>query len=967
MAFFEGRPQTRNTTRKVKESYRRKADRSSTPPPIYSAVEPTSAPPPSAIPAKTTTQEPKTKNSTDIGGAKAPEPALEKKLHQILLLVPLLVDLLTDSSLLCLRYWRYELLKLTHAQDSREQQYARLVKEHPTITRPADKMADHSNHLAENTPLPNPHLDEEPDHWSKEVLAHQLRSERKFKPFNANDAPRFAGIDVTDFVEAFEDYCHDRAIPLQECISRIPRQCTTAMLKETVLELPTSLGRDWTAFRKALLKEFEDTDPQQYRHTEDYLSSLKATEDTSADKLESFCNKWVAAERVILAKGRRSTAELTRILFNCLTPGLIRKVVVGTNLDRSKAETLYTAIVITNLRKEVEKKRAFERVMGDTPRELRQPLGLQDAPVLNTHPSARTDAEGYRPQVNFAEKTPAFATTTQRNRANSGSGPGQLPPALRQRAPSFSRSSGSDMDGLTERFATMAMGLDVLDKSMRDLPNQFRSIMSASVVPQNNHPVAQNNFANARPAPPRYPAPATNQYNAPPAQSQYPPNGANQYPQPANALPRPPCTYCGEAGHGKRSCDILWSDIQDGHCHEQGNYVHEGRAGAGGASLDPRGLQGRPLRDRLNIPAVPAPGPAVKVSTIGVVRTPEVGRYASDTATDSSDSEDDYGAVRVNATRAEKKRSEDPWKEDAKEVLRKRSAREAKLPTTRNKSSREGWKPVVTIEDEPIIIDEPVYNASAPKGELIAPATERKARARKGQTWLQTQMGDQDPEKYLKKILKSAKLEVTLWDMMSCSPTLQDLMFRKLMVPLDTAMVRETSAHQLPEVRVNSVRLNRHGKIHYLEDTPKIRCRVGHAIRSCMGLIDTGAEVNVITAGLAAEARIPVRPDPLLSMRGHTGHTKPFSGVCENVDIDVGGVSVKGNFFVLPESDHNLVLGNPFIKYARLSFRYDGSGRQFASVADQRNDEVEILASDRKSAKDLQYERSLIRGKARLA
>ena len=828
---------------------------------------------------------------------------------------------------------------------------------------------------AEETPLPPLGSDEAPSrHWSEEVLDHQSKTMRKFKPFNANDAPHFSGLHVTEFIEAFEDYCYDRAIPLSECITRIPRQCTTPELKETIMDMPAYLSATWANFRSALLKEFEDTDPHQFRQTEDYLRSLRASDENTADKLEGFCNRWVAAERVIVQKGQRNTAELTLILFDCLSPSLLKRIVVGTDLDRSKAETLQSSIVITNLRKEVAKKRAFERVTRDAPRERRRAALLgQDDLAIDDRAPFRTDNEGYarKPQVNFAEAKTDMDHPKPRSRSNSNQS--LLPPALRQpsvssRTQAPARTAPTDIDELTKRFATFSMNFGAVDQALRDLPGQLKSVMSASVVPSvTTAPAPSANFAPQQHSqPPRYPqaqyAPPTNRY----PNSTNPVNGG--YQTGPGGAPRPfECNYCGGKDHIKRSCNILYSDVQDGYCHEQGNFVHEGPAAAGGPALDPRGLAGRPLRDRLNIPAAPAPAqdptPSVKVSTIGVIHPDRRAYYGTDT--DEDDTELDE--VTVHAARVAKRTVDEPWKDDARETLKKRSAREAKLPNTRNKLSREGWKPVLALAEEAMQLDESGARldelpAGVPATEV---ATERKPRARAGQTWLQTQLADQDPEAYLRSILKKAKLEVTVWDLLSSSPTLQSLMFRKLMVPLENAKVATATRH-LAEVRVNSIGFLQ-GVLHYLEDTPKIRVRIGEAIRSVLGLIDTGAEVNVMTSGLAHEARLFVRPEPSLSMVSHTGHTKRFTGVCDNVDIDVGGVVLKGNFFVLDEAEHSLVLGNPFIKYAQLTFRYDGTGRQFASVAGAKDGEVEILASDARTEKDLAYEKSLVRGKAMLA
>ena len=958
------------------------------PPPRYTEVGPAPATLISAYSTKTLTTEltDRAERPTMIDESN-PNNACQQRIYSIHQLALLSSDLFVGIALLFVQRWHLRLLKAMDALAIDQISYSPLSHQRPEPKHLPFTMSTNHQQSAESIPLPSVEHDETSRHWSQDVMDYTTKASRKFKPFNSNDAPRFNGVDITDFLEAFEDYCSDRAIPLNECVSRIPRQCTRSDLKETVLELPSYLGSDWTPFRKALLKEFEDTDPHQFRQTEDYLRSLTATEDMSADKLEGFCNRWAAAERVILTKGRRSMAELTLILFDCLVPSLLKRIVVGTDLDRSKAETLHTAVILANLRKEIAKKRAFERVTRDVPREQRRTALLNQDNAAPPLPTAyRTDSEGYarKQQVNFAETTNDPVINQPRSRSNSNQGP--LPPALRQpsttaRQQAPARSNTGDIDELTKRFATFSMNLGVIDQSLRDLPGQLKTVMSASLVAQ-PAPVSQG-YAPARP-PNRYP---TNPYNnstntqapygtAPPGAYNGPTNGGGQaYPQQQAGPPRPlVCNYCGDQGHLKRTCNILYSDTQDGHCHEQGNYVHEGRAGAGGPPLDPRGLAGRPLRDRLNIPTPAAPPVSVGVSSIRIAPTVREEKYiqkhtdySSEESSDEEDSDSDESTrgmdeVTVHAARVTERATEKVGHEDAKEILRRRSAREAKLPTTRNKLSREGWKPVIALAEQAMELD-PTKTGSV--GKTKEGTNDKKPRTRVGQTWLQTQMKTQDPEKYLKQILKAAKLDVTVWDLLSSAPALQDLMFRKLMVPIDSATTQAPIRKQ-PEVRVSSIGFLE-GVLHYLEDTPKIRVRIGNAIRATLGLIDTGAEVNVITEGLAHEARLPVRPEPSVTMVSHTGHTKQFTGICDDVEIDVGGVVVRGNFFVLAEAEHNLVLGNPFIKSARMTFRYDKKGRQFATILGKHNDEVEILASDKRTAKERMFEKTLVRGKAMLA
>ncbi len=55
-------------------------------------------------------------------------------------------------------------------------------------------------------------------------------------------------------------------------------------------------------------------------------------------------------------------------------------------------------------------------------------------------------------------------------------------------------------------------------------------------------------------------------------------------------------------------------------------------------------------------------------------------------------------------------------------------------------------------------------------------------------------------------------------------------------------------------------------------------------------MLDTGAEVNVVTRTVAEELQLPIRTDRLLALKAVSGDTRVFDGACEDVLIDIGGV-----------------------------------------------------------------------------
>ena len=93
-----------------------------------------------------------------------------------------------------------------------------------------------------------------------------------------------------------------------------------------------------------------------------------------------------------------------------------------------------------------------------------------------------------------------------------------------------------------------------------------------------------------------------------------------------------------------------------------------------------------------------------------------------------------------------------------------------------------------------------------------------------------------------------------------------------------------------------------------LEDGPKV-----------LALLDTGAEINVMTKEVMEDAGLAMRQGPRLELVSHTGHSWPFLGLCEDVEVAVGSWKTRHPIFVVEHGDHDLVLGQPFLNTVKFS------------------------------------------------
>ncbi len=100
-----------------------------------------------------------------------------------------------------------------------------------------------------------------------------------------------------------------------------------------------------------------------------------------------------------------------------------------------------------------------------------------------------------------------------------------------------------------------------------------------------------------------------------------------------------------------------------------------------------------------------------------------------------------------------------------------------------------------------------------------------------------------------------------------------------------------------------------------LEDSPKV-----------LALLDTGAEINVMTKALMEEASLVMRSGPRLKLISYTGHFRPFLGLSEDVEVAIGGLKTRHPIFVLENAENDLVLGQPFLNNVKFTQEYEADG-----------------------------------------
>lgn len=121
----------------------------------------------------------------------------------------------------------------------------------------------------------------------------------------------------------------------------------------------------------------------------------------------------------------------------------------------------------------------------------------------------------------------------------------------------------------------------------------------------------------------------------------------------------------------------------------------------------------------------------------------------------------------------------------------------------------------------------------------------------------------------------------------------------------------------------------------------KVRLEDGSKI---MALLDTGTGINVMTIEVMEDAGLAMRQGPKLELVSHTGHSWPFLGLCEDVEVVISGLKTRHPIFVVEAGDHDLVLGQPFLHAVKFSQDYKPDG-VFGSIIHPQTQESAIFCT----------------------
>jgi hypothetical protein len=174
-------------------------------------------------------------------------------------------------------------------------------------------------------------------------------------------------------------------------------------------------------------------------------------------------------------------------------------------------------------------------------------------------------------------------------------------------------------------------------------------------------------------------------------------------------------------------------------------------------------------------------------------------------------------------------------------------------------------------------------------------------------------------------------IPVTVQELITLSPSLQKLWFGHFADPNfqapPAAHIDKLSALSAERAEEEETEVE---EALYTAACPRVKCVVGG--KEFVVLLDSGAEVNVMSSDICMRLGLPMNENVSLNMMGATGQSKKFLGICESVEVDIGGVKHRVPIWVLDQLDQTIILGRPFAHSSRLWIQNKEDGTTVCKV-----------------------------------
>jgi predicted aspartyl protease len=187
-------------------------------------------------------------------------------------------------------------------------------------------------------------------------------------------------------------------------------------------------------------------------------------------------------------------------------------------------------------------------------------------------------------------------------------------------------------------------------------------------------------------------------------------------------------------------------------------------------------------------------------------------------------------------------------------------------------------------------------------------------------------------QQVLGKVLDQKVEHVTVRELIGMSARLHKAFFQS--IPTDPQDMEEKEAPVTAAVNtyraLQSVPVDEDDEVVYAVSTLFASVSVnGSEVRS---MVDTGAEINVMSESLVQALGLTMRPRPRVSSVMQNGEIVHCIGCCEDVPVQVGDIVTHVPMLVVPTGDRDFILGRPWQQKARLCLQTTESGRVNARI-----------------------------------
>ena len=119
-------------------------------------------------------------------------------------------------------------------------------------------------------------------------------------------------------------------------------------------------------------------------------------------------------------------------------------------------------------------------------------------------------------------------------------------------------------------------------------------------------------------------------------------------------------------------------------------------------------------------------------------------------------------------------------------------------------------------------------------------------------------------------------------------------------------------------------------------------------------ILDTGVEVSYISLDAVLRFKIPITYSTGMALRTIIRTKSKFVGFADNVAVTIGNTVVRTRFYIMESPGIKVVLGFPFIRKARVTFRYpkdEEDGPVFALLCDPRTGVITSVKTNTETEK----------------